>query len=191
MIPKKVGILGGTFDPVHLGHLIMANEAYHALSLDELRFMPSAVPPHKKSHLITSNDHRIKMVELAIEDIPYFKLERIEFERSGLSFTYDTINQLKIREPDIEIFFIIGGDMIDYLPQWHKIKELMNDVQFVGIRRTGSSGETDYPVHMLETPMIDLSSSFIRQRLNQNIDVTFLLPYKVFEYIKQEGLYES
>lgn len=191
MIPKKVGIIGGTFDPLHMGHLMMANEAYHALSLDEVRFMPSARPPHKQSKMITSDEHRIKMVELAIKEILYFKIELIEFERSGVSYTYDTINQLKKREPNVEFFFIIGGDMIDYLPKWHNIDELMNEVKFVGIKRPGSFGESNYPVHMLETPMIDLSSSFIRERLGRNIDVTFLLPDKVYKYIKQEGLYES
>lgn len=190
-MPKKTGILGGTFNPLHIGHLIMANEVYHALSLDEVRFMPSAKPPHKINHAIESNEHRINMVKLAIEQIPYFKIELIEFERNGISFTYDTIVQLKKREPDTEFYFIIGGDMIDYLPSWSRIDDLVKEIQFVGIMRPGFSGETSYPIIKLETPFIDLSSTVIRQRIKNQIDVTFLLPEKVYDYITKEELYES
>ncbi|MEW9500502.1 nicotinate-nucleotide adenylyltransferase [Jeotgalibacillus marinus] len=191
MTAKKVGILGGTFDPLHVGHLLIANEVYHALSLDEVRFMPSGRPPHKNTSGGASDEHRIKMVEMAIEEIPYFRLELIEFERSGPSYTYDTIIRLKKRDPGVQFYFIIGGDMIDYLPRWSRITELAGEVQFVGVRRHGSSGETDYPVQMIQTPMIDLSSTLLRQRIRNGIDVTFLLPQKVYDYITKEELYES
>ncbi|KIL46067.1 nicotinate-nucleotide adenylyltransferase [Jeotgalibacillus campisalis] len=190
MKPKKVGILGGTFNPLHIGHLIMANEAYHELKLDEVRFMPSAKPPHKSRDLQVKDDQRIRMIQLAIEDIEYFKLELIEFERSGLSYTYDTIIQLKDIEPETEFIFLIGGDMIDYLPSWYRIEDLVHQVQFAGFVRPGYEGKTEYPVLMLQSPMIDLSSTLIRDRLNNKKDSTFLLPQKVYDYINMEGLYE-
>jgi len=191
MTPKKVGILGGTFDPIHIGHLIMANEAFHALSLDEVRFMPNATPPHKEATRFVEDTHRIEMVKRAIDTTPYFKLELIEFERSGLSFTYDTIIQLKKREPGTQFYFIIGGDMIDYLPNWSRIDDLIKEIQFVGIKRPGTLGKSDLPIRMIETPVIDLSSTLIRSRLKEQIDVTFLLPHKVYDYITKEELYES
>ncbi|MDG5470880.1 nicotinate-nucleotide adenylyltransferase [Jeotgalibacillus sp. ET6] len=190
MKPKKVGLLGGTFNPLHIGHMIMANEAYHELELDEVRFMPSAKPPHKRSDLQVKDTHRIRMIELAIENIEHFKLELIEFERSGLSYTYDTIIQLKKVEPETEFTFLIGGDMIDYLPKWYRIEDLLDLVRFAGFMRPGYAGTTDYPVLMLQSPMIELSSTLIRNRLNLNKDATFLLPQKVYNYINMEGLYE-
>ncbi|PPA71479.1 nicotinate-nucleotide adenylyltransferase [Jeotgalibacillus proteolyticus] len=188
---RRVGILGGTFNPIHIGHLIMANEAYHALGLDEVRFMPSAKSPHKEMYNPPADQDRINMISLAIKEIDYFKLELIEFDRSEISYTYDTIIQLKKREPDTEFYFIIGGDMIDFLPKWHRVEELVKEIRFIGFMRPGYTGETGFPVTFISAPMIDLSSSFIRTRLQSSSNVTFLIPQQVNEYITKEGLYES
>ena len=113
---KKVGILGGTFNPPHIGHLIMANEVYHALELDEVRFMPNAIAPHKKNEDDSTDDNRLQWWNYSLSHILSFTVETIEVERGGISYTYDTMIALMEREPDTQFYFIIGGDMIDYAP---------------------------------------------------------------------------
>lgn len=186
---KKVGILGGTFNPPHIGHLIMANEAYHALSLDEVRFMPNAIAPHKIIEGDPTAEERRNMVEIAIAPYPQFKLETIEIERGGVSYTYDTMLELTKREPDTEFYFIIGGDMIDSLHTWYKIDELLKLVQFVGFKRPGANSKTVLDILMIEAPEVNLSSSFIRKRLKTGETLQFLLPDDVEKYIRKEGLY--
>lgn len=186
---KKVGLFGGTFNPVHIGHLIMANEVYAALDLAEVRFMPNATAPHKETSASATNEQRLQMVELAIEGISYFKVERFEMERGGVSYTYDTMKAMREREPDVEFYFIIGGDMIDSLHTWYRIDELMELVHFVGVKRPGSKAKTSYNVQMVEAPEINLSSTFIRKRLQQTGPLQFLLPLTVESYIRKEGLY--
>lgn len=186
---KKVGLFGGTFNPPHIGHLIMANEVFVALGLSEVRFMPNAKAPHKEVSQSATNEQRLKMVELAIEGVPYFKLETFELERGGISYTYDTMKRLCEREPDVVFYFIIGGDMIDSLHTWYRIDELVELVHFVGVKRPGFEAKTDYNVQMVEAPEINLSSTFIRNRLQQQGSLKYLLPETVEQYIRKEGLY--
>jgi nicotinate-nucleotide adenylyltransferase len=186
---KKVGILGGTFNPPHNGHLIIANEVLDALKLDEIRFMPNAIPPHKEKAGDAEVSQRLEMTRLAIEDTPYFKLETAEIERGGKSYTYDTIVELKTKEPDTEFFFIIGGDSIDSLKTWYRIEELLQFVTFVGVGRIGSAGETEFPITKVDIPLIDLSSTLIRRRFTGGKTVKFLIPEKVEHYIREECLY--
>lgn len=187
---KKVGIFGGTFNPPHIGHVIMANEVYAALDLAEVRFMPNAQAPHKDVSNSATNAQRLRMVELAIADIPYFKVEAFELERGGVSYTFDTMEAMQEREPHTEFYFIIGGDMIDSLHTWHRIDELMELVTFVGVKRPGSNAKSTYGVQMVEAPEINLSSSFIRHRLqHKKIPLLYLLPPAVENYIREEGLY--
>lgn len=186
---KKVGIFGGTFNPPHIGHLIMANEVYAALELDEIRFMPNAQAPHKEASSSASNAQRLKLVELAIQGVPHFTVERFEMERGGVSYTYETMKAMREREPDAEFYFIIGGDMIDSLHNWYHIDDLMKLVHFVGVKRPGSGAKTDYKVIMIETPEINLSSTFIRNRLQHKGPLHFLLQPAVEAFIRKEGLY--
>lgn len=186
---KKVGILGGTFNPPHIGHLIMASEAYEAFDLDEVRFMPNAKAPHKESITAASNDQRLRMVELAIQEFPHFLVERFEMERGGISYTVDTMQAMCEREPNTEFYFIIGGDSIDSLHTWYRIDELVELVTFVGVNRPGSKSESVYPVQMIEAPEINLSSTFIRNRLQFGGTLQFLLQPAVEAYIRREGLY--
>ncbi len=186
---KKVGILGGTFNPPHIGHLIMANEALCALNLDEVRFMPNAIAPHKQLAGDAKTNERLRMVEIMVEPYSNFKVERIEVEREGVSYTYETMLLLSEREPNVQFYFIIGGDMIDSLHTWYKIDELINLVQFVGLRRPGSNSNSRYDVLMVDAPEIDLSSTLIRQRLSTGGTLQFLLPEGVEAFIRKEGLY--
>ncbi|WP_018661376.1 nicotinate-nucleotide adenylyltransferase [Heyndrickxia acidiproducens] len=189
MKKKRVGILGGTFDPPHLGHLILANEVLQELELDEIRFMPNQEPPHKdKPADVTSRD-RLNMLELSVAGNPAFKIETIELERTGRSYTYDTMVLLKNREPDVQFYFIIGADMIEYLPKWRNIGELVQLVQFVGVNRPKYSHATPYPVQYVEIPEIHISSSLIRNHLQKKRSVKYLIVDPVWEYIKEHHIY--
>ncbi|MED3561901.1 nicotinate-nucleotide adenylyltransferase [Bacillus xiapuensis] len=186
---KKVGILGGTFDPPHYGHLIIANEVLSALHLDEIWFMPNQEPPHKQKTQSIENHDRIKMLNLAIEDNSAFKIETIELERTGPSYTVETVKLLNLRDPDHQFFFIIGADMIEYLPKWNKIDELIELVEFVGVERPNYSHLTKYPIQYVDVPAVDVSSSMIRERLKKGWSIRYLLPDSVIRYIEEKQLY--
>lgn len=186
---KKVGILGGTFNPPHHGHLLIANEVLHALSLDEIWFMPNFKPPHKVMQEAVSNENRMNMLRLAIGGNAAFKIETIELEREGPSYTYDTMKLMNIRYDGYEFFFIIGADMIEYLPKWEKVDELVQLVQFVGVKRPSYSHQTKYPVIYVDVPAMDVSSSMIRERCRQGKTVRYLLPDAVIDYIEGKHLY--
>lgn len=188
---KQVGILGGTFNPVHLAHLVMADQAGKNLGLDEVYLIPSYQPPHVDEKKTIDASHRLKMLELAIADNPFLKIETIELTRKGKSYTYDTMKALTQNNPETDYYFIIGGDMVEYLPKWYKIDELVTMVNFVGIQRTGYTTETPYPVIWVDVPEIDISSTKIRQKIQQGCSVRYLVPDKVIDYIQKEGLYQD
>ena len=188
---KKVGILGGTFDPPHLGHLIMAQEVLHRLKLHEIHFMPNQEPPHKEMSSGTTGDDRVRMLELAISGNPAFFVEKIELERSGKSYTVDTIKILQKRNPNYDYYFIIGADMVEYLPNWHKIDELIELVRFVGVNRPNHRMETNYSIITVEAPQIDISSTMIRKRSKAGESAKYLLPESVMRYIEENQLYGS
>jgi nicotinate-nucleotide adenylyltransferase len=187
---KKVCIFGGTFNPPHIGHLIMANEVYHALDFDEIRFMPNAKPPHKEAIQLATGEQRLHMLKLAIEPFSYFSVEPIEIVRGGLSYSFDTMIELQKQEPQTQFSFLIGADMIAYLSQWYKIEELVKQFQLIGVRRPGYDEKSTYPVTLIEAPIIDLSSTMLRNRVKDGKDVTLLISENVQSYIRQEKLYE-
>ena len=187
---KKVCIFGGTFNPPHIGHLIMANEVYHALDFDEIRFMPNAKPPHKEVVQLATGEQRLHMLKLAIEPFSYFSVEPIEIVRGGLSYSFDTMIELQKQEPQTQFSFLIGADMIAYLSQWYKIDELVKQFQLIGVRRTGYDEKSTYRVTLMEAPLIDLSSTMLRNRVKDGKDVTLLIPENVQSYIREEKLYE-
>lgn len=186
---KRVGILGGTYNPPHIGHLIIANEVRHALGLDEVRLMPTATSPHKEMDNAATKEQRLEMVRRATDQVEGLTASAYEVARGGVSYTVDTIKSLQADEPEVEFYFIIGGDMIDQLPNWHRIDELMEVITFVGVNRPGWKGETDYPVQLVQIPEIALSSTLIRSRFQKNSSVTFLIPPAVEAFIREEGLY--
>lgn len=186
---KKIGLLGGTFNPPHIGHLIMANEVKNALGLDEVRLMPTALPPHKASRNDATAAQRLRMVELAVEDVNGLVMFPFEVERGGISYTYDTMAALTANEPLTEFYFIIGGDMIDMLSDWYRIDDLMEMVTFVGVDRPHTIGKTTYTIQRVSIPQIDLSSTLLRGRFSEGQTVKFLMPEAVESYIREEGLY--
>ena len=132
---RQVGILGGNFNPVHNAHLIVADQVRQQLNLDEVLLMPEFLPPHVDKKETIDEFHRLNMLKMAIAGIEGLGIETIELERGGISYTYDTMKLLKEKHPDTDYFFIIGGDMVDYLPKWYKIDELVQMIQFVGVQR--------------------------------------------------------
>jgi nicotinate-nucleotide adenylyltransferase len=186
---RKVGLLGGTFNPPHLGHLVIAQQVLQKAGLDEIRFLPNQIPPHKESDDTVSADQRLQMLEGAISGNPDFKIETIELQREGPSYTYDTIKEMTNRNPEIEYSFIIGGDMIEYLPKWFRIDELMEMVHFIGVNRPAYSHETPYSVQFVEVPDLAISSSLIREAVKNNESIRYLVTDEVYRIIKEEKLY--
>ncbi|KMJ60202.1 nicotinate-nucleotide adenylyltransferase [Bacillus sp. LL01] len=187
---NKVGIIGGTFDPPHLGHLLIANDVRQKLDLDEIWFMPNHIPPHKQSDAITPTEIRVGMLKAAVESNESFRVETIELQREGPSYTYDTMLLLRERNPDTSFYFIIGADMVEYLPKWHNIKELLEIVTFVGVKRPGYSFSTEYQVLEVETPQMAISSTMIRKRIQEGWTSQYLVPERVKEIIEEKRLYE-
>lgn len=186
---KKIGILGGTFDPPHIGHLIIADEVKSALQLDKIWFIPTNEPPHKKK-AASSNEHRLTMLKSMLSTTADFVTNPIEMDRSGKSYTIETIKTLKKQHPDTSFYFIIGGDMVEYLPKWKQIDELFELVQFVGVKRPNYSIETNYPIIEVTVPQLDISSTNIKERVKQQKPFRFFVHDLVYQYIKKERLYE-
>ena len=186
---KQVGILGGNFNPVHNQHLLIADQVGTALNLEKVYLMPEYLPPHVDEKDTIEAEHRLNMLKLAIADNPLFDIEQAELQRKGKSYTYDTMKALIAQNPDTDYYFIIGGDMVEYLPKWYKIDELVEMVQFVGVKRPGYSIDTPYPIIWLDAPMMDLSSSLIRKKIAQGCSIHYLVPETVRNYILEKGLY--
>lgn len=189
---KKVGLFGGTFDPVHITHLIAAQQALQSVSLDEIWFVPSSVPPHKaKAH--TSGEHRLNMLQQAIRSREEFRTCDVELKREGPSYTVDTVRQLVAAYPRHTFYFIVGGDMVATLHQWNEIDILAEKVTFIGLARPGYAfaKTTPYPVLQVEMPQMDVSSSMIRQWVQEGRTIRYLVPDAVYDYIKENRLYEQ
>lgn len=186
---KQVGILGGNFNPVHNQHLLIADQVGTALNLEKVYLMPEYLPPHVDEKDTIEAEHRLNMLKLAIADNPLFDIEQAELQRKGKSYTYDTMKALIAQNPDTDYYFIIGGDMVEYLPKWYKIDELVEMVQFVGVKRPGYSIDTPYPIIWLDAPMMDFSSSLIRKKIAQGCSIRYLVPEAVRNYILEKGLY--
>lgn len=201
VVAVKTGILGGTFDPPHNAHLAIAEEAKRQLRLSEVLFLPAGQPWMKSGHPISSAVHRLEMTRLAIEGRPHFKVSTIEIERTGLSYSVDTLTELKARSGEAsEFYFIIGWDGLTQLPHWKNPLKLMEMCFFVAVSRPGCTRpdlkalEAKIPgisgkVILLEEPSLDISATNIRQRVRQGLPISHLVPETVEKYIKENGLY--
>lgn len=188
---KSVGLLGGGFNPVHYGHLLIADQVYHQLSLDEFYLVPSFESPHVDPKQTISAEKRVEMLKLATKDNPNLSLDLSEIARGGKSYTFDTIQSMIEKNPDTLYYFVIGGDMVEYLPTWYRIDELVEMVQFVGVNRPGYLKETPYPIIWVDVPLMSTSSTTIRQKIKQGCSVKYFLPDLVIDYIMKEGLYQK
>ena len=199
---EQIGIFGGTFDPPHLGHLILAAEAYSQLGLDRLFWVLTPDPPHKQEQLITPVEHRLAMVNLAIRDNPKFELSRVELDRPGPHYTSDTVEMIAHTYPDADITPIIGGDSLRNLPNWYKPKELLYACHWVGVmRRPGEEPdlkelERELPgitakVHYVDAPLLEIASRELRSRIAERRPYRYYLPHEVYEYINEHHLYSQ
>jgi len=198
----KIGVLGGTFDPIHIGHLKVAEEVTARLNLSEIIFMPAGQPWLKGDNLISLAEHRVEMVRLAIAGKPYFKLSTIEIDRAGPTYTVDTMDELRRQlGSGHELFFILGWDNLIQLPQWQEPSRLVKLCRLVAVPRVGypdidlSSLDAVIPglyqrVILLDSPRVDINASIIRQRVGQGLSIHHLVPEPVERYIKQHRLYK-
>lgn len=187
----RLAIFGGTFDPVHNAHLIVAREAAKACSLDRVLFVPAAIPPHKHGGTSASYEDRFRMVELACQGEPEFEPSRIE-EGGGCSYSIQTIEKLRAERPGDELFFIIGADAFADIRTWRRWEDVVSAVEFIVVSRPGH--HYDIPpgarVHRLENVNLPVSSSDIRRKLAAG-ETTGELPPQVLEYIRNHGLYKQ
>lgn len=187
----KIGILGGTFNPIHYGHLILGEQVFGQLELDKVIFMPSHISPHKSNHSIISVSHRLHMVELAVKENPNFYVSDIEIKRKGKSYTVDTLRELKQIYKGAQLFFICGSDLISELPSWKNLDEILTMAKFVLAKRPGFgkrlSGKSFLKINVAQ---VDISSSLIRGLVEKRRSIRYLTPDSVVEYIDKQGLYK-
>lgn len=197
---KKYGIMGGTFNPIHLAHLYIAYEAKEQLNLDKVIFMPAGNPPHKKNTIIDAK-FRYEMVRKAIEGYEGFEINSYEIEKNGYSYTYETLQYLKKQEDNVEVFFIAGADSLMAIEKWSNTDLVLNNCTFVAFNR-GEYNKSileeqkyklekkyDAKIVILNVTDIDISSSMIRERIANGKRVDFFLPEEVKKYISENKLY--
>ena len=199
----NIGVLGGTFDPIHNGHLLMAEEARARLNLAVVLFIPAGQPWLKVASPVSAAEHRVQMVRLAIADKPHCKLSAMEIERAGPTYTVDTIAELRSQlGSGDELFFILGQDNLTQLPEWKEPSRLVEMCYLVAVPRPGSSSpdlkalEAAIPgisqrVMLMEKPVIDVSASVIRDRVGRGLSIHHLVPEPVSSYIREHGLYTT
>ena len=186
----KIGILGGTFNPVHVGHLILAEEAREKLGLDKIIFIPANLPPHKDNIDIANPQARLKMLKLATKGNKYFVVSDIEIKRLGRSYTIDTIKTLKDKYSKDELYFIIGSDLLKYLEEWRDLNEIFKIVKFIVATRPGYPLE-NIPAYIktLGIRAVDISGFSVRQCVKEGKSFRYLVPEAVFEFINKTKLY--
>lgn len=197
----RVGILGGTFDPIHIGHLVAVEEVRVRLALERVAFVPAGLPPHKLDLDVTSAEHRLNMVRLAIADDPNFVLSRVEIDRFGPSYTVDTIELLRDEySPNVELYFIMGTDSLAELLTWHEPNRLIRLCRIVALTRPGYHVDLEElnrllpgaiaRVQLLEMPLLQISSTDLQRRVRMGLSIKHLVPPTVEAYIHQHKLYQ-
>jgi nicotinate-nucleotide adenylyltransferase len=187
----KIGILGGTFNPVHIGHLILAEEAREKLGLARIIFVPANRPPHKDNGDIAAAENRLKMLKLAIKGNRHLGVSDTEIKRQGRSYTIDTIREFKEKYPADELYFIIGSDLLKYLDEWKDLSEINKLVKLIAATRPG------YPLEKIPSYIqtlgiraVDISGFEVRRCIRENKSFRYLVPEAVFDYINKKRLYQ-
>jgi nicotinate-nucleotide adenylyltransferase len=199
----NVGILGGTFDPVHLGHLIVGEEARVRLGLDQVIFVPAGQPWLKAGQTVTPGDHRLRMVELAVASNPFFRVAANEVRREGPTYTVDTLRELKNQLGENAVLhFIVGMDSLEQFHRWKDPEQLLDLCRLVVVNRPGHQAvdvntlvgrfpQAGASLRLLTVPRIEISSTDLRQRVAQGISIRYLVPQPVEAYIQDQGLYRD
>jgi len=198
----RIGIMGGTFDPIHLGHLVTAEAARHQFSLEQVLFVPSGQPPHKLGRQVTGAEHRYLMTFLAIASNPDFQIARLEIDRPGHSYTFDTVIQLAAEYGrTAELYFITGADVMRDILSWHRAEELLKACHFVAASRPGFTLENymnkedlarfrnQGNIHFISVPAMAISSTDVRRRVAGGESIRYLVPDAVENYIYKNKLY--
>ena len=198
----RIGLFGGTFDPIHLGHLILAERCREEAGLEEVWFLPSYVPPHKAERAITRFEQRCEMVALATTGQPAFRVERIEKELPPPSFTSETLAELHSRHPEHEFSLVIGGDSLLEFPTWHEPRKILELARLVAVPRPGAdpvtteqlAAQLNLPadrvrLQLVECPDIAIASRDIRARVRAGQTIRFLVPRSIEEYVRERKLY--
>ena len=199
---QTIGIFGGTFDPPHLGHLILAAEARAQLGLERLLWVLTPDPPHKQGQSIAPLEHRLEMVKLAIADDPQFEISSVELTRTGPHYALDTVNILAGQNPGVNLAYLMGGDSLRDLPHWHRPADFLSACHLIGVmRRPGdtielATLEKTLPgllskVRFVEAPLLDIAAQEIRRRIAEGRPFRYFLPERVYEYIDRHGLYRQ
>jgi len=187
---KRIGILGGTFNPLHIGHLAIAEVAQEQMSLEKVVFVPSCLPPHKRIANLAPADDRLEMVRLSIKKNPKFDISDFEVQKGGKSYTIETVRYFQEKFPGAKLFFIVGGDSAAFLHTWKNVEEILTLASFIVVNRPGHDEcEASIPHHSVVLPGIDISSSYVRRRIVQGKSIKYLVPDEVFRYIEQHKLY--
>ncbi len=186
----KIGILGGTFNPIHYGHLILGEQVLGQLGLDRVILVPTYLPPHKSGAGVIAAERRLKMAELAVEDNPHFEVSDIEVRRKGKSYTIDTLRAVKKNYPSAGLFFICGSDLVSEIPTWKDVGEIYKMATFVLAKRPGYgkrlSGRRFVKIGVAQ---VDISSSLIRDLVREGRSIRYLTPDSVIRYIEKNELY--
>ncbi len=200
---KRLGVFGGTFDPVHYGHLLLAESCREQCGLDQVRFLPTAIPPHKQSRELTPAAGRIEMLELAVAGHEAFSVGQYETDRGGVNYTADTLAHFRQQHADRELFFLLGADMLHDLPRWHQPDRICELAAVIVVRRPGA-GEIDFdclrPIasaqridqirrSQVEMPEIGISSTEMRRRVAAGLSIRYMTPRAVEKYVETHGLY--
>ena len=187
----RLGVMGGTFDPIHFGHLVAASEAVSAFELAKVIFVPTGEPWQKQT--ITDSEHRYRMTELAIAGNEHFEISRVDVDRPGPTYTVDTLCDIAAEHPDAELFFVTGADSISQIGSWKDAEKIWPLAHLVGVTRPGHSLEVpkspNGAVSLLEIPALAISSTDIRARVKAGKPIDYLLPEAVIDYIQQNDLY--
>jgi len=200
----RVGVFGGTFDPVHQGHLVLAEQCREQGPLDQIWFIPASRPPNKLAQSLTRFEQRVEMLSLAIAGNPAFRIDELEKERTGPSFTVDTLAQLQQRHPGDEFWLLVGSDTLIDLPHWHEPQRLVALVGLMVMARPGTpvlsaselqaqlglSTETPVRLKVAQTPLLDISSRELRRRVAEGRSIRYFLPRAVEVYIQEKRLYQ-
>lgn len=193
MSKLRLGVMGGTFDPIHHGHLVAASEVAAALSLDEVIFVPTGEPWQKSE--VTEGEHRYLMSVIATASNPRFKVSRVDIDRSGPTYTVDTLRDIRSAYPDAELFFISGADAIAQIMTWKNMQDLWDLAHFVAVSRPGHAlkipNAPEGAISTLEIPALAISSTDIRARVEAEKPVWYLVPDGVVQYIAKHDLYRS
>lgn len=199
---SKIGIMGGTFNPIHLGHIMLAKAGYQQFQLDKVLVIPNKLPAYKDTDELLDSKHRSRMVQIAIQDYPYMEFSDMELRRTGATYTIDTLRELSGLYPNDQFYFILGGDSLVHLREWREYQEILKLAVILCAKRNGADMVTldtmrmellqevkDSRILFLDTPMMDISSTDIRDNIQEKDVISQWLPDGVYQYIEKHQLY--